>query len=91
MGNTQHYRPVQPSMLRRCFNWDYCAPAIYMITLTLADRSQPLLGRVVPLVPQGPVSVCQVGAEFLPSPLGEAIVEDWKNFPKYRPEIRPLT
>jgi hypothetical protein len=77
-------------MLRRCFNWDYCAPAIYMITLTLADRSKPLLGRVVPIFPQGTFSAYQIGAKFLPSSLGEAIVDDWKNFQKYRPEIRPL-
>lgn len=34
-------------MTRRRSNWDYCAPGVYMITLTLADRSRGWLGEVV--------------------------------------------
>lgn len=33
-------------MGRRCRNWDYCGRGCYLITLTLADRSRPLLGEV---------------------------------------------
>ena len=39
-------RPVIHTMGRRCRNWDYCCDAVYMITLTLADRKRPLLGRL---------------------------------------------
>ena len=38
--------PVIHSMLRRCNNWDYSAPAIYQLTLVLADRRRELLGRL---------------------------------------------
>lgn len=38
-------QPVKHHMGRRCFNWDYTSRYIYMITL--ADRSQPILGRFV--------------------------------------------
>ena len=40
-------RDVIHRMGRRCFRWDYCGKGIYMITMTLADRSKPLLGRLV--------------------------------------------
>ena len=36
-------QPVKHHMGRRCFNWDYTSRCIYMITITLADRSQPIL------------------------------------------------
>ncbi len=32
-------------MGRRCRNWDYCGRGCYLITITLADRSLPLLGE----------------------------------------------
>ena len=87
-------KPVQHSMLRRCSGWDYRAPAIYMITLTLANRRKPLLGKVVPVFPEGVdsanVSPQQVNAEFLPTPLGKAILEHWKQFSSFTPEIMPL-
>lgn len=35
-------------MTRRRSGWDYCAPADYMVTLTLADRSSNWLGRLEP-------------------------------------------
>ena len=34
-------------MGRRCRNWDYRCDAVYLITLVLADRSRPILGRLV--------------------------------------------
>ena len=33
-------------MTRRRTGWDYCAPGVYMITLTLADRSRGWLGEI---------------------------------------------
>lgn len=40
-------KPVKRHMGRRCFNWDYSSRCIYMITITLADRSRPVLGQLV--------------------------------------------
>ena len=40
-------RDVIHRMGRRCFRWDYCGKDIYMVTMTLADRSKPLFGRLV--------------------------------------------
>ena len=38
---------VRYHMGRWCFNGDYSSRCIYMITITLADRSQPVLGQLV--------------------------------------------
>ena len=76
-------------MLRRCFHWDYRSPRIYLITLTLADRSFPLLGNVV--VNHVPVqSPLDVVAHFEPSRLGRRIQELWRQIPQYCPQITPL-
>ena len=40
-------------MGRRCRNWDYRCDAVYLITLALADRTHPLLGRLVVERPLG--------------------------------------
>jgi len=40
-------QPVKRHMGRRCFNWDCASRYIYMITITLADLSQPILGWLV--------------------------------------------
>ena len=40
-------RDVIHRMGRRCFAWDYCCRAAYLVTMTLADRSQPLFGHLV--------------------------------------------
>ena len=40
-------RDVIHRMGRRCFKWDYCGKGVYMVTMTLADRSKPLFGRLV--------------------------------------------
>lgn len=87
-------KPVNHSMLRRCSKWNYCAPAIYMVTLTLYDRSRPLLGKVEPLlppnIPPAQLQPQQILAEFHPSALGSAIIEHWKQISNYTPEIQPL-
>jgi hypothetical protein len=38
---------IKHRMTRRLFDWDYRQRAIYMITLTLADRSREWLGRLI--------------------------------------------
>ncbi len=37
---------IKHRMTRRLFDWDYCQRAIYMITVTLADRTQEWLGSL---------------------------------------------
>ena len=39
-------RDTVHSMLRRCNGWNYKGPGLYMITLTLADRSRGWLGEL---------------------------------------------
>ena len=79
--------PIQHSMLRRCNGWDYCAPRIYMITITLADRRQPLLGELVVASPTGvrPEEVC---ACIQPSALGKMVKACWNTIPVLHPQIR---
>ena len=45
--NSTVRQEVKHHMGRRCFNWDYSSRCIYMITITLDDRSRPVLGRLV--------------------------------------------
>ena len=80
--NTHH------SMLRRCFEWDYASPCIYMITMTLANRSTPLLGNIV-VDSQGKTPE-EVRAHLAPSVLGQAIMDIWKNIPRFYPQVKPL-
>ncbi|MBQ2631297.1 MAG: hypothetical protein IJG13_16595 [Kiritimatiellae bacterium] len=40
-------RDVIHRMGRRCFKWNYYSKGVYMITMTLADRSKHLFGRLV--------------------------------------------
>ena len=74
-------------MLRRARFWDYRDPRIYMITLTLANRAQPLLGKLVidskPGVPPD-----EVRAHVVPSALGLAVQEYWQTIPKLHPQIQ---
>lgn len=93
--------PVKHSMLRRCAGRDYRQPGIYQITLTLADRNSQVLGEIKVKAPGGAfVSLAEarslgldpdaVQAEVELSPLGAAILELWKDFGDYTPEIKPL-
>ena len=81
--------PTNPSQLRRCRNWDYKGRGIYLVTLTLRDRSRPLLGRLV-VGDKGsgdPEAVC---AHVEPSALGAAIAAHWERFGEFVPQARPL-
>lgn len=59
---------VKHHMGRRCFNWDYSSRCIYMITITLADRSRPVLGQLV-----GEGEECQVE----PSEIARVVEQCW--------------
>ena len=75
-------------MTRRCDGWDYCARAIYQITLVQADRRRPALGRLVVDDPSAAPEA--VAARVEPSALGAAILAHWKRLGDFAPEIRPL-
>ncbi len=60
---------TEHSMTRRMQDHDYQSRCIYMLTLALADRTRPLLGRLGTDAHGQPV--------LLPSPLGEAVVSEW--------------
>lgn len=75
-------------MTRRCDGWDYCAQAIYQITLVQADRRRPALGRLVIDDPSAAPEA--VVARVEPSALGAAILAHWKRLGDFAPEIRPL-
>ena len=71
---------TEHSMTRRMQDHDYQSRCIYMLTLTLADRSQPLLGHLG-LDAQGE-------AMLTPSALGEAVVIEWYALENQYPQLR---
>ncbi|MCR5077766.1 MAG: hypothetical protein K6A82_07000 [Prevotella sp.] len=74
------------SMLRRMKDHDYRSRCIYMLTLTLADRSCPLLGRLRWSVQGG-----QRGgrsAELVPSALGQLIASEWAALCRDYPQVQ---
>ena len=74
-------QPVKHHMGRRCFNWDYASRCIYMITITLADRSRPILGRLV-----------GEGEEWRiePSEIGCIVEECWREIPAQWPGVEVI-
>ena len=70
---------TEHSMTRRMQDHDYQSRCIYMLTLTLADRSQPLLGRLG-LNAKGE-------AMLTPSALGEAVKREWYALHKEYPQL----
>ena len=69
---------VKCHMGRRCFNWDYSARCIYMITITLADRSRPILGRLVGAGEDWRVE---------PSEIGRLVECCWREIPQQWPGV----
>lgn len=69
---------VKHHMGRRCFNWDYSSRCIYMITITLDDRSRPILGRLV-----------GEGEEWRvePSEIGLIVEQCWREIPQQWPGV----
>lgn len=70
---------TEHNMTRRMQDHDYQSRCIYMLTLALADRSQPLLGRLE-LDAQG-------DAMLTPSGLGEAVKREWYALEKEYPQL----
>lgn len=69
---------VKHHMGRRCFDWDYSSRCIYMITIELADRSQPVLGQLV-----------GEGEEWRvePSEIGLIVEQCWREIPQQWPGV----
>lgn len=59
-------------------NWDYHQPAIYFLTLTVADRL-PLLGQLVGGIDDAKVEL---------TPLGKRVTDLFNDIPNHHPEIR---
>ena len=76
--NSAVRQEVKHHMGRRCFNWDYSSRCIYMITITLADRSRPVLGQLV-----------GEGEEWRvePSELGLIVEQCWREIPRQWPGV----
>ena len=76
--------PKKQSMARRKQDHDYQSRRMYMITMTTEGR-QPIFGTVVgdPRQPFGN----EEAPRTVPSPLGQAITNEWNGIPSYYPEI----
>jgi hypothetical protein len=71
---------IKHRMTRRLKNWDYRQRAIYMITVTLVDRSREWLGHLVRR---------DEGAfEIVPTPFGEAVLDSLSEMPRLYPQVR---
>ena len=93
-------------MGRRCRNWDYCGRGCYLITITLADRSRPLLGECVrspiesvrspiesvrsPINGREKDSSIYGQALFIPTELGQRVEAHVYRIPEFSPEIEVL-
>ena len=75
-------RDVIHRMGRRCFKWDYYGKGVYMITMTLADRSKHLFGRLVG-------DSAETAAIEL-SELGRAVDAHLRRISEFTPEIELL-
>lgn len=66
----------------RCLTHDYHSRCMYMVTLAIEGRRQ-LLGSLTgnPLLPNGSPG----SARLEPSPLGSAVLEEWRQIPSRQP------
>ena len=84
--NTIHH------MGRRCRNWDYYGFGAYHITLTLADRTKPLFGKLTApaaSAQNGPASTQKVATIAL-TELGRQLEHEAWNIGDHHPEVRVL-
>ena len=71
-------------MTRRLRDWDYTQRAIYMVTVTLAERRHEWLGRLTNLAKNGEAQNWVV----TPTPFGEAVLEALAEMPRLYPQVR---
>lgn len=79
MSNPSYYKPVQPSMSRRCSIHDYTTRSFYLVTTTVVGR-QPLLGR---LAGHSQASTPGGSPHIELSPLGQAVLSVWQQLPQF--------
>ena len=72
---------VKHHMGRRCFGWDYRSRCIYMITITLADRSKPILGKLICEGDRWAVEASEIG---------RIVEECWREIPEQWPGVEIL-
>ena len=73
------------SMLRRCKGWDYSQPAVYMITIVLADRRSMALGKVLGDTIAEHCAEHSARCEL--TALGQAVAECWEAIPRFYPHV----
>lgn len=71
----------------RCDNFDYHSRSMYLLTFNIEGRRQ-LLGHLEgdPSLPNGSEGC----AHLVPSALGKAVEEEWKNIPALYPQIKNM-
>jgi len=74
-------------LTQRAMDWDYRQPAIYMLTLTLAER-QPLLGRLV--IPEVNGEAIPEMAIVEPTEIGKMALRVLKEWQAQQPELKVL-
>lgn len=83
------------SMTHRMKCHDYKTRSIYMLTITLADRSHPLLGTLRWKQKEGekgipPQSATDREAVVDLSPLGKCVLDCWEQIPVHYPDVRTI-
>ena len=73
------------SMLRRCKGWDYSQPAVYMITIVLADRRSRALGEVLGDTIAEHCAERSARCEL--TALGQAVAACWEAIPRFYPHV----
>ncbi len=79
-------------MTRRLLDWDYCQRAIYMITVTLEDRTREWLGHLVYLDGNGEDQTQPCGGRWAiaPTPFGQAVFDALDEMPRLFPQVKIL-
>lgn len=83
------------SMTHRMNSHDYKGRSIYMLTITLADRSKPLLGTLRWKQKEGekgmlPQSAKEREAVVDLTPLGKRVRDCWEQIPAHYPDVRTI-
>ena len=84
--------PIKHRMTRRLHGWDYCQRAIYMVTVTLADRSRERLGHLVKNGGARNAGGARNVSEWAiaPTSYGKAVLEALDEMPLHYPQVRIL-
>lgn len=93
---------IDSRMKNRCVNWDYSQPGTYMITITLANRSNPVLGTLThcELLKSNRTDIENLPIEDIISQtrfarvqlsnVGKLVYDSWNDIPKTYDKIKIL-